>query len=174
MLRNELKIAIRFTILTTVLLGILYPLFFATSVLLMYDEGGSEQALIGAAVGASVMGVWSAVATTAATSLQQERRQGTLELLVGLGEVIQVEVRVTQRDDELARLQVRHLGHHQREQRVGGDVEGHAQEDVGASLVHLAGELAVGHVELEEGVAGHERHLRQVRDIPGRHHHAPR
>jgi ABC-2 type transport system permease protein len=65
------------------ILGVLYPLFFATSVLLMYDEGGSEQALIGAAVGASVMGVWSAVATTAATSLQQERRQGTLELLVG-------------------------------------------------------------------------------------------
>jgi ABC-2 type transport system permease protein len=65
------------------ILGVLYPLFFATSVLLMYREGGSAKALIGAAVGASVMGVWSAVATTAATSLQQERRLGTLELLVG-------------------------------------------------------------------------------------------
>ncbi len=65
------------------ILAIVYPMFFATSVLLMYRQGGSEEALIGAAVGASVLGVWSAVATTAATSLQQERRQGTLELLVG-------------------------------------------------------------------------------------------
>ena len=35
-----------------------------------------------AAVGASCMGVWSAVSTTAAITLQAERRQGTLELLV--------------------------------------------------------------------------------------------
>jgi ABC-2 type transport system permease protein len=64
------------------LLSIIYPLFFATTVFLMYREGGDEAALIAAAVGASVMGVWSAVATTASTSLQQERRTGTLELLV--------------------------------------------------------------------------------------------
>ena len=64
------------------ILGVIYPMFFATSVLLMYREGGSEEALVVAAVGASMMGVWSAVATTAAISLQQERRLGTLELLV--------------------------------------------------------------------------------------------
>ena len=65
------------------ILGVIYPMFFATSVLLMYREGGSEEALINAAVGASMLGVWSAVATTAAISLQAERRLGTLELLVG-------------------------------------------------------------------------------------------
>lgn len=64
------------------LLAIVYPMFFATSVLFMYREGGSTSALVGAAVGASVLGVWSAVATTASTSLQNERRLGTLELLV--------------------------------------------------------------------------------------------
>jgi ABC-2 type transport system permease protein len=64
------------------ILAIVYPMFFATSVLLMYRQGGSASALVGAAVGASVLGVWSAVATTASTSLQQERRLGTLELLV--------------------------------------------------------------------------------------------
>jgi ABC-2 type transport system permease protein len=64
------------------LLAIVYPMFFATSVLFMYREGGSTSALVGAAVGASVLGVWSAVATTASTSLQSERRLGTLELLV--------------------------------------------------------------------------------------------
>jgi ABC-2 type transport system permease protein len=64
------------------ILGVIYPMFFATSVLLMYRQAGSEEALINAAVGASMLGVWSAVATTAAISLQAERRQGTLELLV--------------------------------------------------------------------------------------------
>jgi ABC-2 type transport system permease protein len=63
-------------------LALVYPLFFATTVFLMFRQGGDSQALVVAAVGASVMGVWSAVSTTASTSLQQERRQGTLELLV--------------------------------------------------------------------------------------------
>lgn len=64
------------------ILAIVYPMFFATSVLFVYRQGGSTSALVGAAVGSSVLGVWSAVATTASTSLQQERRLGTLELLV--------------------------------------------------------------------------------------------
>ncbi len=65
------------------ILGVLYPLFFATTMFLMYRGGGVHgPALLSAAVGASVMGVWSSTSTTAASSLQQERRQGTLELLV--------------------------------------------------------------------------------------------
>lgn len=63
-------------------LGLVYPLFFSTTVFLMFRQGGEPKALVAAAVGASVMGVWSAVSTTASTSLQSERRQGTLELLV--------------------------------------------------------------------------------------------
>jgi ABC-2 type transport system permease protein len=65
------------------LLGLLWPLFFATTVFLMYQAGpASGAALLSAAVGASVMGVWSATSTAAGSALQQERRQGTLELLV--------------------------------------------------------------------------------------------
>jgi ABC-2 type transport system permease protein len=65
------------------LLSMVYPLFFATTIFLMYRAGSAgDSALVSAAVGASVMGVWSATSTTAASSLQQERRQGTLELLV--------------------------------------------------------------------------------------------
>jgi ABC-2 type transport system permease protein len=63
------------------LLSIIYPLFFATTIFLMFRQGRSS-ALVDAAVGASAMGVWSAVSTTASTALQSERRQGTLELLV--------------------------------------------------------------------------------------------
>jgi ABC-2 type transport system permease protein len=65
------------------LLSMVYPLFFATTIFLMYQAGSAgSSALVSAAVGASVMGVWSATSTTAASSLQSERRQGTLELLV--------------------------------------------------------------------------------------------
>lgn len=63
-------------------LGIVYPLFFATTVFFMYRQNGDPQALVTAAVGAACMGVWSAVSTSAAMTLQAERRQGTLELLV--------------------------------------------------------------------------------------------
>jgi ABC-2 type transport system permease protein len=64
------------------ILGVLWPLFFATTIFLMYRQTSSGSALIGAAVGASAMGVWSATSTTASGALQSERRQGTLELLV--------------------------------------------------------------------------------------------
>jgi hypothetical protein len=46
------------------------------------------------------------------------------------------------------------LRDHQRQQRVRGDIERHAEEDVGAALVELARQPAVGHVELEQRVAG--------------------
>lgn len=64
------------------ILGILWPLFFATIAFLMYGAGGNDSALLYAAVGASVMGVWSSVSTSASTTVQRERWQGTLELLV--------------------------------------------------------------------------------------------
>ena len=62
-------------------LGILYPLFFATIAFFLYREG-SPHALLYASLGASVMGVWSATSTAAGAALQRERRHGTLELLV--------------------------------------------------------------------------------------------
>jgi ABC-2 type transport system permease protein len=63
-------------------LSVVYPLFFATTVFFMYGQNGTSQELVVAAVGAACMSVWSAVSTTASMTLQGERRQGTLELLV--------------------------------------------------------------------------------------------
>jgi ABC-2 type transport system permease protein len=63
-------------------LGVLYPIFFATTVFFIYRQSSDPTVLVAAAVGASVMGVWSATSTTASNALQRERRQGTLELLV--------------------------------------------------------------------------------------------
>ena len=75
---------------------------------------------------------------------------------------------------EVARLQAAHLRHHHGQQRVAGDIERHAEEDVGATLIELAGELAIGDIELEEGMAGRQRHLAQFADVPGRNDDAAR
>ena len=62
-------------------LGIVYPLFFATVAFFMY-RAGSPNALFYASLGASVMGIWAATSTAAGAALQRERWHGTLELLV--------------------------------------------------------------------------------------------
>jgi ABC-2 type transport system permease protein len=63
-------------------LGMVWPLFFATVAFLMYGAGGDDATLLYAGVGASVMGVWSSVSTSGSNAVQRERWQGTLELLV--------------------------------------------------------------------------------------------
>lgn len=61
-------------------LGVVWPLFFATTAYLMFDAG-DDRGLVSAAVGASVMGIWSSTSTAGAGAIQRERWQGTLELL---------------------------------------------------------------------------------------------
>ncbi len=64
-------------------LAVVYPMFFATSIFMMFRQSDAAgPALVSAAIGASAMGIWSAVSTTAAFALQMERGQGTLELMV--------------------------------------------------------------------------------------------
>src|SRR4051812_11802036 len=59
------------------------------------------------------------------------------ELQAGLVQVVAVEVGIAQGVDEVAGRQSADLGHHQGQQGIGGDVERHAQEDVGAALIKL-------------------------------------
>ena len=80
--------------------------------------------------------------------------------------MIEIEVAVAARPDELAGLQVALLREHVCEQRVARDVERHAEEDIGAALIELTGEPAVGHVELKERMAGHEVHLLELAHVP--------
>ena len=75
--------------------------------------------------------------------------------------------------DELARLQPADLRNHHCEERVGRDVEGDAQENVGAALIELAGELSVGDIELEQTVARGQRHLVHLGGVPSGHQHSP-
>jgi ABC-2 type transport system permease protein len=61
-------------------LGVVWPMFFATTAFLMYGSRGSQQ-LISVAVGASLIGIWSSTSTSGASAMQDQRSQGTLELL---------------------------------------------------------------------------------------------
>ena len=50
------------------ILGILYPLFFATVAFFMF-QAGAKDALPFAALGAAVMGIWSATSTSAGSAM---------------------------------------------------------------------------------------------------------
>ena len=63
---------------------------------------------------------------------------------------------VTEGVDKVAWLQATHLCHHHGKECIGGDVEWHTEEHIGTTLVELARQFAVGHIKLEEGVAGRE------------------
>ncbi len=64
------------------LLGVVYPLFFATVAFFMFQAGDDPKPLLYASLGAAVMGIWSTTSTSAGHSLARERWHGTLELLV--------------------------------------------------------------------------------------------
>jgi ABC-2 type transport system permease protein len=64
------------------LLGIVYPLFFATVAFFMFRAGDDPKPLLYASLGAAVMGIWGTTSTAAGGSLAQQRWHGTLELLV--------------------------------------------------------------------------------------------
>src|SRR4029453_5112004 len=66
----------------TGIFAVLYPMFFATVAFLMFRTSSAPQALLYAALGAAVMGIWSATSTSAGSAMQRERWHGTLELLV--------------------------------------------------------------------------------------------
>ena len=89
------------------------------------------------------------------------------ELEAGLLEVVAVEVGIAEGVDEFAGREATHLRHHHGEQGVAGDVEGYAEEDVGAALVELAGEAAFGYVKLKQGMAGGQGHFVDEGGIPG-------
>jgi ABC-2 type transport system permease protein len=63
------------------LLGVMWPLFFATVAFFMFRAGGGQETLLYASLGAAVMGIWSMTSTSAGSALQRERWHGTLEVL---------------------------------------------------------------------------------------------
>src|SRR5215204_2391495 len=89
--------------------------------------------------------------------------------------MVAVDVQVAEGVDELARFEPADVREHVRQERVGADVEGDAEEGVGRTLVELAVERAAAlDLELEERVA--RRQINLVRDarVPARDDEAAR
>lgn len=98
------------------------------------------------------------------------RERLVAELLIDLVVVVVVDVDVATRPDELAQFQTALVCDHHRQQCVAGDIERHPEEHVTAPLVQLARQLAIDHVELEQGVARRQRRIRNILRIPGCNH----
>src|SRR5690606_10614362 len=95
------------------------------------------------------------------------------ELLGDLLNVIVVDVAVATGPDELARPVSGLRRHHVGQQGIAGEVERHAEEKVGAALVELAAQGAVGDVELEERMTRRQCHPVKLGDIPRRDDQPP-
>ena len=61
----------------------------------------------------------------------RQRPRRTRELQARLLQMIEIEVRVAERVNKFARLIAGHLRHHDSEQRIGSNVERHAEKHVG-------------------------------------------
>lgn len=84
----------------------------------------------------------------------RQRTGSTCQLEVHLLQVVQVDVGISERMDEVTRFQFGHLCHHLQQQGIGGDVERYAQKGVRTALVHLQAQSAVGHIELKNAWHG--------------------
>jgi ABC-2 type transport system permease protein len=65
-----------------VLISVLQPIIFASIAFFMVDSGNSSGTLLYVALGAGLMGIWSATLFGSGGAIQWQRWQGTLELLV--------------------------------------------------------------------------------------------
>lgn len=74
-------------------------------------------------------------------------------------DVIRVQVYITTSPHEFTGLKPAYLSHHQREQRIGRNVEWHAEKRIATALVELTAQRAVGHVKLKQAMAWRQRHL---------------
>lgn len=66
-----------------VLVSVLQPVIFASIAFFMFESGSRSGTLLYAALGAGMMGIWSATLFGSGGAIQWQRWQGTLELLVG-------------------------------------------------------------------------------------------
>ena len=103
-----------------------------------------------------------------------QRPRVASELQLHLLKVIVIYVQIAESVDELAQLQMADLRNHHCQERIRRNVERHAQKGVGTALVELARQAAVAHVELEQSVAGRQRHMVDVGHVPSAHNQAAR
>ncbi len=94
------------------------------------------------------------------------------ELQAGLLEVVGVEMEVAEGVNKCAGLESADLCDHEHEEGVGGDIEGHAEEEIGAALVELATEFTVLNIKLKQRMAWSEGHEMKLGGVPCRNDEA--
>ena len=87
-------------------------------------------------------------------------------------EVILIEMEIAERVDEVAGFVIADLGDHVSEERVGSDVERHAEKEIGTALIELARKAGLAavfgfvDVELKQQVTRRKCHAIEVADVP--------
>jgi ABC-2 type transport system permease protein len=66
-----------------ILVALIQPVIFASIAFFMFREGGRGDSLLYAALGAGLMGIWSATLFGSGGAIQWQRYEGTLEVLIG-------------------------------------------------------------------------------------------
>src|SRR5262245_66367170 len=110
-------------------------------------------------------------------SIEPHRRQQlrrARQLQTSLLKVIEIKMRIAKRVYEIARLVADHLRHHLREQRIGCDIEWHAEENIRRTLIELTRQFALGDIKLEKAVARRQCHLVDLGRIPSGNDEPPR
>jgi hypothetical protein len=83
-----------------------------------------------------------------------------------LFQMIQINVGIAHRVNKISFLQTRYLRHHFQQQGVRGNVEWDAQKNIGAALVKLQAQFAVGNIKLKEHMTGWKVHVGQIGHVP--------
>ena len=104
----------------------------------------------------------------------RQRARGAAQLQVHLLHVVEVDVGIAERVDKITRLQPGHLRHHHQQQGITGNIEWHAQKQIGTALIQLQTQFAISHIKLKHCVARRQRHFVHLRHIPSAHQHAAR
>src|SRR3546814_17455829 len=84
-------------------------------------------------------------------------------------QVFAIQVTVAAGPDKVSDFQVALLGYQVSQQGITGDIKGHTQENIGAALVQLAGQSAIGQIEMEECMAGRQGDIGSLGYVPGRY-----
>ena len=95
------------------------------------------------------------------------------QLEVSLLQVVGIQMGITEGKDKVPILQLANLGHHHSEQGIGSDIKRHSQKYIGAALVHLTAQFAIGHIKLEKSMAGRQGHVLDLSHVPGADNEAP-
>jgi len=91
----------------------------------------------------------------------------------GLVQVVSIQVNVAECVNKVPSFETADLCDHHGQQSIGRDIERNTEEEIGGSLVELTAQPTVSDPELEERVARRERHVLDIRDVPGADDVAP-